>query len=118
MSELRLLFNHTKENGYTVQLAPGWYGNASESIPFPPFLTDDDFEDLRWYLEDFMDLPDGGSVIRAQRIEARLTEWGHRLHDAIFKSGPNKALLQQLLAAPEPRVLTIGTREPSLLRLP
>ncbi|MCG6861767.1 MAG: hypothetical protein LJE70_10885 [Chromatiaceae bacterium] len=31
-----------------------------------------------------MDLPDGGAVVRANRIEERLKQWGRRLHDALF----------------------------------
>jgi len=45
-------------------------------VSFTPFLTEDDYEDLRWYLEDYMDLPDGGAVLRAERIERSLETWG------------------------------------------
>ena len=31
-----------------------------------------------------MDLPDGGAVARARRIEGDLNEWGRMLYDALF----------------------------------
>src|SRR5262245_30256865 len=118
MNELRLLFSSGKDSAYTARLENNWSGPASEPVVFTPFLDDQDYDDLRWYLEEYMDLPDGGSVVRAQRIETRLYEWGRKLHDALFPAGPNKSLLQQLLARPEPRLFTIGTADPRLLRLP
>ena len=35
------------------------------AVEFAPFLTDADYENLRWYLEEYMDLPDGGAVVRS-----------------------------------------------------
>ncbi|MCP5516587.1 MAG: hypothetical protein H7A45_04915 [Verrucomicrobiales bacterium] len=46
MNELRLLFNKTGNGDYTVHVVPA-AGNASEPVPFQPFLTDKDHEDLR-----------------------------------------------------------------------
>ncbi|HEX5717297.1 MAG TPA: CHAT domain-containing protein, partial [Thermoanaerobaculia bacterium] len=65
-----------------------------------------------------MDLPDGGAVIRAQRIEGSLKQWGRRLYDALFTATDNLAFLTDLLNGPEPRRLTVATRDPALLRLP
>lgn len=87
-------------------------------MPFEPFLTDDDYGNLRWYLEEYMELPDGGAVVRAAQIEADLLTWGRQLHDAIFSAGESRAALDRLLAAPEPRELTIATSDPALLRQP
>ena len=83
-----------------------------------PFLTEDDYENLRWYLEEYMDLPDGGAVVRAEGIEQQLKHWDRRLHDALFSAPENRALLRQLLDSPEPRELTIATDQSALLRLP
>lgn len=118
MNELRLLFEKTGDGAYVVHLDNSWGGPHGKPLPFTSFLEEQDFEDLRWYLEDFMDLPDGGSVVRAQRIEGLLQNWGRRLHDTIFEATENQTLLQELLDHPEPRVFTIGTDEPDLLRLP
>ena len=52
----------------TLTVALANLSRASMPIPFKPFLNDADYEDLRWYLEEFMDLPDGG---RDQALHAR-----------------------------------------------
>jgi tetratricopeptide (TPR) repeat protein len=117
MSELRLLFDKSADGDFAVRIVPP-SGNASEPVPFKPFLDDDDFEDLRWYLEDFMDLPDGGSLVRAHRVEEKLRHWGRSFYDALFKDGDNRELLNQMQADDSPRLLTLATRDVDILRLP
>ncbi len=87
-------------------------------VPFTPFLGDANYDSLRWYLEAYLDLPDGGSVVRAEAVERQLESWGRRLHDALFAPPENAACLRILLDASEPRELTIATRYAALLRLP
>lgn len=118
MQEIRLLFAPADGNGYRVSLTDGEGKSLGVEVPFTPFLTDDDYDNLRWYLEEYMDLPDGGAVVRAGRIEADLRAWGQRLHDTLFAASENGAALQSLLAAPEPRELTLATSDPTLLRVP
>src|SRR5258706_3702634 len=101
MKDLRILFATADPDGYRAQLADADGTKLGVEVPFTPFLGDDDYEDLRWYLEDYMDLPDGGAVVRAQRIEGNLDIWGHKLHDALFTAPANRALLRQLLDGPE-----------------
>jgi tetratricopeptide (TPR) repeat protein len=117
MSELRVRFEAAEDKGYLAQLSDA-DGKPGVAVPFTPFLTEDDYEDLRWYLEDYMDLPDGGAVTRARQIESSLDRWGRSLHDALFSAEANRGLLKQLLAAPEPRNLTLATQDHVLLRLP
>lgn len=117
MSELRVLFA-TADPGYHAQLANAEGEPFGVEVPFTPFLTEDDYEDLRWYLEDYLDLPDGGAVVRARRIEDNFKSWGVRLYTALFSVEDNRKLLQKLLAGPEPRRLTLATQDPKLLRLP
>lgn len=83
MSDLRVLFDSTADGSYRAQLANADDNRLGTEVPFTPFLTEDDYEDLRWYLEEYMDLPDGGAVVRAQRIERELDRWG-RMYDALF----------------------------------
>jgi tetratricopeptide (TPR) repeat protein len=113
MHDLRVLFA-AADTGYRVHLADAGGHELGVAVPFTPFLTEDDYEDLRWYLEDYMDLPDGGAVTRAERIERSLETWGRKLYEALFTAAENRALL----ASPEPRELTIATKDSALLQLP
>ena len=115
MNELRLLFART-DDGFTVQPAAAG-GSPGKRLPFRPFLDEKDFEDLRWYLEEYMDLPDGGAAVRAERVEHRLGEWGRRLFDAVFPDG-RRDPINALLAGAAPRLLTIATKDTDILRLP
>jgi len=117
MSELRLLFDKSADGGFGVRIVPS-SGNASAPIPFTPFLDNDDFEDLRWYLEEFMDLPDGGSLVRARRVEKSLRQWGRTFFDALFKNGDNRELLNEMQADAAPRLLTLATDNIDILRQP
>ncbi len=116
-SELRLLFARNG-SALTYRLATSWGGDTGEPQPFELFLTDDDYEDLRWYLEEYMDFPTGGAVVRAERIERSLIEWGRKLFDAVFDSGDHRELFNALVDGPAPRLLTVGTKDLEVLRLP
>ena len=120
--EIRVRFSSCDDKDgdsrFRVQLTDVAGAECGVASDFTPFLTDEDYENLRWYLEEYMDLPDGGAVVRAEGIERQLHEWGHRLYNALFAAPENRALLQQLLDGPEPRELTIATDQSSLLRLP
>src|SRR2546423_692800 len=97
MNELRLLFHPTADNEYRVQLQHSTGGDTQGSQPFTPFLEDKDYEDLRWYLEDFLDLPDGGAVHRAARIEGQLQHWGRQPYYAVFAAPAYQEFLQRAL---------------------
>ena len=84
MHELRVLFTAVDDESYLVQLTDTEGTKLVLRVALAPFLSEEDFDDLRWYLEEYMDLPDGGAVVRAKRIEERLEEWGCRLPNAIF----------------------------------
>lgn len=47
-------------------------------------ISDDVRRELRWYLEEFMDLPDHGSIVRAGKIEKQIELWGRQLFDDVF----------------------------------
>ncbi len=126
MQEIRVTFADSQsdasdsggEKRYLVRLTDSAGLPVGVEVPFTPFLGDDDYESLRWYLEDYLDLPDGGAVVRAEAVEHQLESWGRRLHDALFAPPENAACLRILLDASEPRELTIATRDAALLRLP
>jgi tetratricopeptide (TPR) repeat protein len=118
LHEIRLVFTAAAEGSQRVSLTDGDGTPIGVEQSFTPFLSEADYEKLRWYLEEYMELPDGGAVVRATRIEAELAGWGRRLHDAIFSAPANRAALDALLAAPEPRELTIASSDADVLRLP
>ncbi|HEV7786141.1 MAG TPA: CHAT domain-containing protein, partial [Thermoanaerobaculia bacterium] len=118
MKDLRILFTPGADRTYTAHLEDATGTRLGVEVPFTPFLSDGDTDDLRWYLEEYMELPDGGAVKRAERIEAHLDLWGRKLHDDLFTAPENRAHLRQLLEGPEPRELTLATRDPDILRLP
>jgi tetratricopeptide (TPR) repeat protein len=117
VNELRVLFDRSAA-GLTFRLAASWGGDAGPPQAFKPFLGEDDYEDLRWYLEEFMELPDAGGLVRAARIERALDDWGKELHAQLFGDGDHRELLNTLLDEDAPRLLTVGTQDPELLRLP
>jgi len=118
MSELRILFGPVHGGSYTVRFEGSSLKPVGVPVEFTPFLDEDDYEELLWYLEEYLVLPDGGAEIRAHAVEEKLKQWGRRLHDAVFAAPENAALLRELLAAPEPRELTIATDQSAILRLP
>src|SRR3954463_12381735 len=118
MKDLRILFASAEDRTYTAHLEDATGAHLGVEVQFTPFLSGGDADDLRWYLEEYMELPDGGAILRAQRIEDHLDPWGRKLHDDLFTAEENRALLRQLLEGPEPRELTLATRDPDILRLP
>lgn len=117
MNELRLLFGRSGD-ALTYRIATSWGGDAGEAQPFEPFLSDEDYDDLRWYLEEYMELPLGGAKIRAARVERAMGEWGKKLFSLVFGSGDHRELYASLVEGEAPRLLTIGTKDLDVLRLP
>ncbi|ETX00778.1 MAG: hypothetical protein ETSY1_09935, partial [Candidatus Entotheonella factor] len=120
MAELRLVFQRTDTDVNVRADFFGLDGNIAggKPQPFAFELEPDDYTDLRWYLETFMDLPMGGSVLRANRIEQSLVRWGRDLYHAVFDHGDHRDLIRDLIRAEMPRLLTIATSDGELLRLP
>ncbi|MEP7123772.1 MAG: CHAT domain-containing protein [Byssovorax sp.] len=118
LNELRLIFS--RDGGaITYRLATSWGDELGEAQAFVPFLSRDDDEDLRWYLEEYMELPIGGALVRARRIEQSLAEWGRRLFDAVFDPGERRELFDALIDGKGPRLLlTVATKDIDVLRLP
>ena len=115
MQEIRILFSPPEGRSHRVSLTDGEGKPIGVELSFEPFLSDDDYDNLRWYLEEFMDLPDGGAVIRAQRIEADLLLWGRRLHDAIFSAGQNHPQNQLAAIKCGNRAISPQARRPTIM---
>jgi hypothetical protein len=122
MAELRLVFQPAPDTTMTVRVdfssADGGMRSGGQPQPFTFQLRPEDYADIRWYLEEFMDLPIGGSVLRANRIEQSLLQWGRDLYKAVFDYGDHRDLIRDLMRAEPPRLLTIATSNGDILRLP
>ena len=75
MHEIRLIVNRAEDDAYSAEWVES-DGQRSESFPLNLPLDADDAEDLRWYLETYIQFPGYGDRARAQGIEKRLRGWG------------------------------------------
>ena len=91
--------------------------------PFVSPLTISDFEDLRFYLEDYAQLPVGEYAVRGERVEReRLSAWGEALHASIFggdaKRGAAYLRARQEAEQSKPVEVAIQSNSPHFLALP
>jgi len=55
-----------------------------DTVPIANPLGDDDRNELRWYLEDYLSFPYGAEREHAARVEERMKEWGEALFRQVF----------------------------------
>lgn len=98
-SILRLTQNAESENQYRVEVAFEGDGLPRQiaTARFEFKLTAQDQEDLRWYLEDFLQYPLDPAPKIAARIEQRMVEIGTTLFKDIFQSGDDARDLWAIL---------------------
>ena len=73
-----------------------WEGRAMVRLSgeeFGPFavregMTSKQRDDVRWYVEQFMDYPEGGNEKRAKQIEQQLEQYGLQLWDGLQQQAP------------------------------
>lgn len=53
-------------------------------IPFANPLSPKDRNELRWYLEDYLQFPYGAEAYRARLVEQEMAEWGESLFEQVF----------------------------------
>jgi hypothetical protein len=87
---LTLRLDQTAEGNdqYRVEATLEENGRRRESATshFQFALTDQDREDLRWYLEDYLQYPLEPAPKIAARIESRMADLGAQLFKAVFHS--------------------------------
>jgi len=118
--ELRLSFR-TSDDQTTVRVRSPELDIEAFPQPFADPLADKPLllENLRWYLEKYTAWPVGPHRERAQRVEDGLTGIGGRLFRAVFGAPEATRIWQQFRDHPEdPKLLTIDSRNPEILRLP
>jgi len=85
---LRLTQFTEGEDKYRVEIALEGSGLPRQTVTsrFDFKLTDQYQEDIRWYLEDFLQYPHDPAPRIAARIEERMAEIGTKLFKALFHS--------------------------------
>jgi hypothetical protein len=99
MATLRLAYRPSSA-GHVVELAlerEGCRWTARASLAFD--LTKQDREDVRWYLEDYLQYPMDPAPLIASRVEQLLTSLGTRLFDQVFGSPDAAALWDEVAGA-------------------
>jgi hypothetical protein len=81
-----------QEGAGQVEVSLQWEGQpvaepAGPAVPFAPPLTPAEREDLRWYLEDYLEAPYAVYEDRGAAVADALPGWGVRLFDALFGLG-------------------------------
>jgi hypothetical protein len=116
MPTLRLTQSSTGPDRYRVEVALEGDGlpRQTATADFDFKLTPQDQEDLRWYLEDFLQYPFDPAPQTAARVEARMAEIGAELFRAAFQADDGArdlwATLRAHLNATRVEVIT-GVRE-------
>ncbi|MCC6615553.1 MAG: tetratricopeptide repeat protein [Anaerolineae bacterium] len=94
-------------------------GASTNPAPFTPPLTDNDLDEIRWYLEDYSTWPTEVDRLRAERIEEKLTTWGTALTESVIQHTGNEGLLAEFLKdASDDKKITIDASDSRVLRLP
>lgn len=98
---LRLTQSAEGEDKYRVEVALEGSGLPRQTATsrFDFKLTDQDQEDIRWYLEDFLQYPQDPAPKIAARIEERMAEIGTKLFRALFQSSDDARDLWATLRA-------------------
>ena len=73
-------------------------------------------EDLRWYLEDYLQAPYGVWEDRGPAIQGKLTGWGEQVFASVFSSGPARYAYER--ARDRGLEVVFRSADPGLLALP
>jgi tetratricopeptide (TPR) repeat protein len=82
---LRLTQTGSQNDSHTIQLE--WLGDGPRQVASAIVdlaLTEQDQQDIRWYVEEYAEYPFDPYPARAARVEARMRELGHELFRKLF----------------------------------
>ena len=80
---LEMTFSGVVGDPWQGQAAVRFQGDASSPFAVREGLSGKQRGEIRWYIEEYMDLPEGGNLRRAQAIEQQLAVYGRQLWDGI-----------------------------------
>src|SRR5215207_11289115 len=86
---LRLTQTGSQDNRHTIQLE--WLGDGPRQVASAIVdlaLTEQDQQDIRWYVEEYAEYPFDPYPARAARVEVRMRELGHELFNGLFATNP------------------------------
>ncbi|HEX5720183.1 MAG TPA: CHAT domain-containing protein [Thermoanaerobaculia bacterium] len=87
MLQLRIQQHPLEEGRHRVEVAlEGDGARRTAKSTFAFSLSPQDEEDLRWYLEDFLQYPQEPAPTIARRVEGRMAEVGTELFQAVFQA--------------------------------
>jgi hypothetical protein len=97
--------------------------SCPEPIPFADPLSVEDREDLRWYLEEYLQFPYGAERFKAERVEKKMEEWGKSIFEQIFAkcdfdSDPRSLYQEAVRTGLEKCELCITSEDASFLNIP
>jgi tetratricopeptide (TPR) repeat protein len=95
---------------------PGGAEGEQDRLGWP--LDADALEELRWYLEDYLQAPFGVYEDRGPGVAARLASWGQAVFGAVFGLGPARDAYQRMRARPAGVQVVFRSGSASLLGLP
>lgn len=90
---LELEFSAIRGDPWEGRASVRYNGQAELDYPVREGMDGKAREAVRWYVEKFMDLPEGGNRVRAELVEASLVDWGRLLWQGLAGS----AIVQQWL---------------------
>lgn len=94
MPTLRLTQSVTGENRFRVEAAlEGGPVRQTATVEFEFHFTEQDREDLRWYLEEYLQHDSDPAPIFAARIEQRIIQFGTDLFRSIFQTNEDATVL-------------------------
>ena len=82
---LRLTQTGSQNDTHTIQLE--WLGDGPRQVASAIVdlaLTEQDQQDIRWYVEEYAEYPFDPYPARAARVEVRMRELGHELFRKLF----------------------------------
>ena len=97
MSRLRITQSDGAKDAYRVDLeyAVEKKPRQTATVTFVLTISEQDQEDLRWYLEDFLQFPQDPAPTIAARVERRMGEIGKDLFTKVFHSSDDARPLVQ-----------------------